>query len=187
MSWNSVKTLNTHPETWGMWKRDYFKTRRHQIMLKNILKRCGRFLTYIVYDKGYNYERLLNKNIVSLIKKSCPNLQVIDIPSQRCRDINDIRTIVPIFDKVKKFEIMCLNIVDNDNLKYLFSLNNQLESLNITFKITIHTNFLDVLPHKTMKELEINGKGIRFSTIHHVSLTFGSLNFSNFMFFKKFN
>ena len=168
MSWMHVKCLNTDPEFWGMKNTSVSYSDFNEKHFESVLKRCGRFLKNLDFDNCK-----VNKNIVDLIRRECPNLKNIDFDD--CYQIykkNDIEDIKPIFNKVKKFnaEFQC-KVTDKD-LKNLFSTNDKLEYLNLNFCRKVYTStFLDALPYETLKELIIYSY-IPLNRIFQVSITF---------------
>ena len=121
-------------------------------MFEDVLKRCGRFLTKIDFD----YRNEVNDANVNTIRRECPNLQDIDLNCQSFWSRNEIETVIPVFNKVKKFNCRFLYAVSNKDLKELFLLNDGLESLDIYFRMGIQFSIFDFLPNETIKELLIN-------------------------------
>ena len=164
MSWMYFKSLNDDPELWGIKKTPLsnFTT-----CFKRVLKRCGRFLTHLVFETCK-----VNNDIVNLVRRECPNLQDIDFSNDSITNKNYIQDIKSIFDKAKKCIFAFDFKVTDEDLKTLFSLNDKLEYLDIYFIEDSHSfTFLNELPHETIRELIIFSD-ISLNRIIQVSLMY---------------
>ena len=169
ISWVYLKSVSDDPKTWGIKKMspiDYI------INFRILLKRCGRFLKHLILD---TYD--VNRDIVNLISKECPNLKDIDLLNYKYFDFeNFIAVIKPIFNKVKKFSCCFGYGIKDKDLKSLFSTNKKLEYLEILWSPSdFDTTFFYVLPQETMRELIIVTKDIPFRRVCRVSLIFQRL------------
>ena len=156
MSWcNFNKTLNLDTVIWG----SINKNKSGQLkcmMLENLLRRCGKFLTQIIGFFDVKFENQENK-FLNTIKKECPNLKTLDM--DYCFfDDESIRNLKPIFKKIKRFRCSIMNeYCENDQkLKDLFSQNSILESLDVVWEndfSDVSGDFINAIPYQTIKEL----------------------------------
>ena len=174
-SWDNLNSLNTDTRDWGMKKK--INDKNFKTIFSNILDRCGNFLTHLEIlsaDSPYDYVKV-DLPISNIIVAKCPNIQDIDIEYSILADYvrsEEVETIKPIFDKVKKFRCSFRNIIDKKCVEDLFSLNNKMESLDISFREGTDVTVLNALPYKTMRELTIGfySYDIPFYQIFQVSL-----------------
>ena len=144
--------------SWGLKKKivgEDFKN-----IFEILLKRCGRFLTHLVFDGAmyYSNDVEMDNQILTIITKECQNLKDIEIGFRSLRTRNDFEVIKPIFSKFTKFgfQISKFDINDED-LKDLFESNKKLERLEIHnhSEVKMTAAILYSLPCETIKDLKL--------------------------------
>ena len=175
MSWMHLKTLSDDTKNWGIKKKKNDDT--FIIMFESVLKRCGGFLTHLIFDASYMEKDI---HIANLIKTECPNLQDIDLRLKSSVYLGDIKAIKPIFCNVREFAYKIEKKVTDGDLGDLFSMNDKLEHLHLDFDSNegIFANTLsNALLHETIRELSICSEAIPFHSICNVSYTCQRITF----------
>ena len=159
-----------NPENFGVKK---IEVRKAEFLskLESVLEKCGLFVTNIDFDQCY--DSTINKELVDIITRKCPNLQEIDVGFQNFEINNRIDVLMPIFDKLKRFDCAFdeYDKATNDkDLGNLLLLNEKLEFFSISSNNILNGNFLNAIRGESMKELIITfGRNIPFHTICRVS------------------
>ena len=153
MSWYHLKSLDTRDWQSILDKKD--NNDNLNIIFKNVLKRCGRFLAHLQVD--IPYQSKWDSEIVDMILKECTNLKDVDIGYQTFISQDDIEVIKPIFDKVTKLycSIDESDIKDED-LEGLFTINKKLEHFEMITNEKVTSNVLNVLPCDTIRNLALH-------------------------------
>ena len=169
MSWYHLKSLDISEWHSKLDKKD--NNDDLKIFMKNMFKRCGRFLTHL--EVYVPYQSKWDSEIVDLILKECPKLKKIDIGYQNFESRNDIIIIKPIFDKVTKLKVSINESdINDEDLESLLTINKQLESFDITTNEKLTANVLNTLPCETIKKLrfDIYEESTFFLSDFHVSM-----------------
>lgn len=173
-----MKSLNASKEIRAIKKNfsNYWDNKNSRIFLKNILNRCGRFLSELILEINIlEVHETAMKRLTTAINRRCSKTLVIEIGHQTIKSKRELQMLKPIFKKFKKcdFEIQGLEVEDAD-LEDLFSLNTKMEHCRIYFSANISTYVLYALPWETIKNLEIRipHPYILLHTVCHVSKCF---------------
>ena len=169
-SWSCLKSLDTDVKTWGINKNIYGDG--YKMIFESLLKRCGRYLTKLIVDSYSDSQKCIkvDNHIVNMIRRYCLYLQEINIGFRSFESKDEVETIKPIFNKMKKIECIFWYNVSNEELKEFFSLNSQLEYLSIYLEMTmLDMDFFDTLP-QTITKLTIRMRNVPLHRICHVSL-----------------
>lgn len=132
-SWYNFKELNFLNQCWGF-NRSSSVDRINSRIIKKILRRCGKFLIAIEFSEP---SRRLGPNVLNLIAKSCPNIQIIDASELEVSP-SCIRALAYNCNKITSFSIGdCTDDCDVE-LSLLFEKNRKLSSLfvNCNFEVT---------------------------------------------------
>ncbi|XP_043501009.1 F-box protein SKIP2-like [Polistes fuscatus] len=148
-SWYNVKKLDLSNHRWGILSHN---KRINTSDLRQVLLRCGRFLTQI--DFPYEY-RTLTRSTLLIIAKLCPNLEIVDFSgielsssglelfSDNCTNIKKL--------SLAFYTSSSSNTIDRD-LTILFHMSKRLTYVSLR-EISILGKCLEYLSSDTLEEL----------------------------------
>lgn len=170
-----IKTLDLSSSTWGFVHTGYINT----ALLRKILLKCGKFLTRIDLDEPAHY---LSQSTLTIIGKLCPNLTCINITTLTvCA--SGIRTLANNCRNIIKFCLGPSTYSCDNELKYLFKLNQNLECLVIT-RNNILGKCLLCLPEQTMHTIILDR--CTYLQDNHLSMVNRLFSLSLFFLFNRY-
>ncbi|KAI4493506.1 hypothetical protein M0804_001682 [Polistes exclamans] len=148
-SWYNVKKLDLSNHTWGILSHD---KKINTSDLRQVLLRCGRFVTQI--DFPYKYPTL-TRSTLSIIAKLCPNLEIVDFSGIEMSS-SGVELFSDNCTNIKKLTLAFYtasspNIIDRD-LTILFHMSKRLTYVSLR-EMRISGKCLEFLSSDTLEEL----------------------------------
>ncbi|XP_015175842.1 PREDICTED: F-box protein SKIP2-like isoform X2 [Polistes dominula] len=147
-SWYSVKKLDLSNHTWGILS-DYKKINTSD--LRQVLLRCGRFLTQIDFPHKYPS---LTRSTLLIIAKLCPNLEIVDFSGIELSS-SGLELLADNCTNIKKLSLAfypCSSSLIDKDLSLLFRMCKRLTSVSLR-EMRISGKCLGFLSSDTLEEL----------------------------------
>ncbi|KAK2587325.1 hypothetical protein KPH14_003042 [Odynerus spinipes] len=134
-SWRTVKKLDFSSDTCGFSQKHILISTAN---LREVLIRCGRFLTHIDFSETYHF---LNRTALLITSRFCPNLQTVDITklhvfasgimslAKNCKNIKELSLG---YSSISDRDLMAL-FVTNKGLRYLNFLGTNISGRCLSF------------------------------------------------------